>query len=68
MFVDIRDFTPFAESNTAQDTVARLNALFDIVVPAVVDAGGPPQQVPRSTARLRCSGPRTTSSIMPMPP
>jgi adenylate cyclase len=32
MFVDIRDFTPFAE--------ARLNALFEIVVPAVVDADG----------------------------
>ena len=40
MFVDIRDFTPFAESNSAEDTVARLNALFDIVVPVVVDAGG----------------------------
>jgi class 3 adenylate cyclase len=40
MFVDIRDFTPFAESNSAEDTVARLNALFDIVVPAVVDEGG----------------------------
>jgi class 3 adenylate cyclase len=40
MFVDIRDFTPFAEANTAEDTVARLNALFKIVVPAVVDAGG----------------------------
>ena len=40
MFIDIRDFTPFAESNTAEDTVARLNALFDVVVPAVVDAGG----------------------------
>ncbi|MEV3900988.1 adenylate/guanylate cyclase domain-containing protein [Mycobacterium sp. NPDC050551] len=40
MFVDIRDFTPFAETNTAEDTVARLNALFGIVVPAVVDAGG----------------------------
>jgi adenylate cyclase len=40
MFVDIRDFTPFAEANTAEETVARLNALFDIVVPAVVDAGG----------------------------
>jgi adenylate cyclase len=39
MFVDIRDFTPFAEANTAEDTVARLNALFEIVVPAV-DAGG----------------------------
>jgi adenylate cyclase len=40
MFVDVRDFTPFAETNTAEDTVARLNALFEIVVPAVLDAGG----------------------------
>ena len=40
MFVDIRDFTPFAEVNSAEDTVSRLNALFEIVVPAVVDAGG----------------------------
>jgi class 3 adenylate cyclase len=40
MFVDIRDFTPFAEANTAEDTVSRLNTLFEIVVPAVVDAGG----------------------------
>jgi len=40
MFVDIRDFTPFAEANTAEDTVAPLNALFEIVVPAVVDASG----------------------------
>ena len=40
MFVDVRDFTPIAEANTAEDTVARLNALFEIVVPAVVDGGG----------------------------
>ncbi len=40
MFIDIRDFTPYAEANTAEDTVARLNALFDIVVPAVVEGGG----------------------------
>lgn len=40
MFIDIRDFTPFAEAHTAEDAVARLNALFEIVVPAVVDAGG----------------------------
>jgi class 3 adenylate cyclase len=40
MFVDIRDFTPYAEANTAEDTVARLNALFEIVVPAVFDVGG----------------------------
>lgn len=40
LFVDIRDFTPFAEANTAEDTVSHLNALFEIVVPAVVNAGG----------------------------
>jgi class 3 adenylate cyclase len=40
MFVDIRDFTPFAEVHAAEDTVARLNDLFEIVVPAVVQAGG----------------------------
>ncbi|MDT4913118.1 MAG: adenylate cyclase, partial [Pseudonocardiales bacterium] len=40
MFVDVRDFTPFAEANSAEDTVSRLDALFEIVVPAVVDAGG----------------------------
>jgi class 3 adenylate cyclase len=40
MFVDIRDFTPFAEVNTAEETVARLNAVFEIVVPAVVEGGG----------------------------
>lgn len=40
MFVDVRDFTPFAEANAAEDSVSRLNALFEIVVPAIVDAGG----------------------------
>lgn len=40
MFVDIRDFTSYAEAHTAEETVARLNALFEIMVPAVVDAGG----------------------------
>jgi class 3 adenylate cyclase len=40
LFVDIRDFTPFAESHTAEDTVSHLNALFEIVVPAVLEAGG----------------------------
>ncbi len=40
MFVDVRDFTTFAEAHKAEDTVAPLNALFEIVVPAVVDAGG----------------------------
>src|ERR1700751_4510322 len=40
MFVDVRDFTPFAEATTAEEPVSRLNALFEIVVPAVVNAGG----------------------------
>ena len=40
MFIDVRDFTPFAEANTAEDTVSHLNELFHIVVPAIVDAGG----------------------------
>ena len=40
MFVDVRDFTPFAEAHPAEDTVALLNELFGIIVPAVVQAGG----------------------------
>ena len=40
MFVDVRDFTPFAEAHTAEEAFAHLNGLFEIVVPAVVDAGG----------------------------
>ena len=67
MFVDVRDFTPFAEANTAEDTVARLNALFEIVVPAVVEAGAMSTSS-SATARWRCSVPRTSSRIMPTPP
>lgn len=40
MFVDIRDFTPFAEANPAEATVARLNAVFEIVVRVVGARGG----------------------------
>lgn len=40
MFADIRDFTPFAEANTAEDTVAHLNALFEIVGSSVNARGG----------------------------
>lgn len=66
MFIDIRDFTPFAEANTAEDTVARLNSLFEIVVPAVVHAGG------TSTSSLATepspsSAHRTTLRHTPMP-
>jgi class 3 adenylate cyclase len=40
MFVDVRDFTPFAEAHSADEAVAHLNALFEIIVPVVRDAGG----------------------------
>jgi adenylate cyclase len=35
MFVDVRDFTPFAESSSPRETVAFLNDFFDLVVPIV---------------------------------
>jgi adenylate cyclase len=36
MFVDVRDFTPFAERSSARETVAFLNDFFDLVVPIVL--------------------------------
>jgi class 3 adenylate cyclase len=40
LFLDVRGFTEFAERLAAQDVVARLNALFDCVVPCVAAHGG----------------------------
>jgi adenylate cyclase len=40
LFVDIRDFTPFAEQASAAEAVARLNEYFDLVVPILVKHGG----------------------------
>src|SRR4051794_39003088 len=40
MFVDIRDFTPFAERSSARETVSFLNEFFDCVVPIVKKHGG----------------------------
>src|SRR3954453_18348370 len=40
LFVDIRDFTPFAESASASEAVARLNEFFDLVVPILIKHGG----------------------------
>lgn len=40
MVVDMRGFTPFAERSSAQETVARLNELFEVVVPVVFAHGG----------------------------
>jgi hypothetical protein len=65
--LDVRDFTPFAEANTAEDTVARLNALFEIVVPAVVDAGGHVNKFLGDGALAVFARP-TILRIMPTPP
>lgn len=40
LFVDIRDFTPFAERASAAEAVARLNEFFDVVVPVLTKHGG----------------------------
>jgi class 3 adenylate cyclase len=40
MFIDIRDFTTFAERAGAADVVARLNEFYGCVVPIVLEHGG----------------------------
>jgi adenylate cyclase len=40
MFVDIRDFTGFAERKSAPEVVAALNRLFERVVPVIHEHGG----------------------------
>ena len=40
LFVDVRDFTPFAERSSARETVAFLNEFFDLVVPVLLEYGG----------------------------
>jgi adenylate cyclase len=40
MFVDVRDFTGFAERNDAPEVVAALNSLFEQIVPVVHDHEG----------------------------
>jgi adenylate cyclase len=40
MFVDVRDFTPFAERSSARETVTFLNDFFEAVVPVVGRNGG----------------------------
>jgi adenylate cyclase len=40
LFVDIREFTPFAEQASAAESVARLNEFFDLVVPVLTKHGG----------------------------
>jgi adenylate cyclase len=40
MFLDVRDFTGFAERSSAPEVVATLNRLFELVVPVVHEHGG----------------------------
>src|SRR5262249_26546873 len=40
LFVDIREFTPYAESASAAEAVARLNAFFELIVPILKKHGG----------------------------
>jgi adenylate cyclase len=40
LFCDVRDFTSFASEAEAKDVVARLNALFEVVVPVIARHGG----------------------------
>jgi adenylate cyclase len=40
MFIDIRNFTGFAERSTAPDVVATLNRLFERIVPVIHEHGG----------------------------
>jgi adenylate cyclase len=40
LFVDVRGFTALAEQAGAREIVSRLNALFDAIVPCVVEHGG----------------------------
>ena len=40
MFVDVRDFTPFAERSSARETVSFLNDFFELVVPIVLEHRG----------------------------
>ena len=43
-FADVRGFTTYADQVAPEDAVARLNRLFDILVPAIRDAGGHPNR------------------------
>src|SRR5256714_1021396 len=40
MFLDVRDFTGFAERSSAPDVVAALNQLFELIVPLIHRHGG----------------------------
>jgi class 3 adenylate cyclase len=40
MFIDVRDFTPFAERSSARETVSFLNDFFETVVPVITSCGG----------------------------
>ncbi len=45
MFIDIRDFTGFAERASAREVVAAINSLFEQIVPIIHDARRARRQV-----------------------
>ena len=45
LFVDVRDFTSFAERTGARQVVATLNDLYDCVIPIVREHGGHPNKL-----------------------
>ena len=53
VFVDIRDFTAFAERAGAREVVAELNRFYDYVVPLLVAPRRPREQVRRRRAARR---------------
>ena len=59
LFLDIRDFTAFAERATPERVVARLNDFWELVVPVLLRHGGHAEQVHRRwpAGGLRRPGP-----------
>jgi class 3 adenylate cyclase len=46
MFADLGGFTSFAEHHAPAEVVALLNRYFSLVIPAILDEGGTPMQLP----------------------
>ena len=64
LFVDVRDFTPFAERSSARETVAFLNEFFELVVPILLEHGGHANKFV-GDGLLACSGRPSASPTTP---
>ena len=65
VFVDVRDFTAFAETASAQEAVQRLNELFEVVVPIIQDNGGHANHYPGDGVLAVFGTPNRSSPITP---